>query len=82
MNDTVNETIDAVCIWIQKELGTDKYGNAHDISEMIKALAELVSARAGYGSRSFAQKEEIMNLNGITIDLPIHDTRQEAKENK
>lgn len=55
MENKVNETIDAVCDWIQKELkGTKELKGAGEtivlpvvpISEVIKALAELVTARA------------------------------------
>ncbi len=44
MQENVDKTIDAICGWIQNEIN----GNLTPmvISEMTKALAELVSARA------------------------------------
>ena len=53
MENKVNEVIDAVCDWIQKELKrtTERTGETivlpvAPVSEVIKALAELVTARA------------------------------------
>ena len=40
----VEKTIDDICEWIQKQLNNGKCNNDHEISEMVKALAELVSA--------------------------------------
>lgn len=41
----VDKTIDAICKWIQGELKFDLSHEKSDVAEMIKALAELVSAR-------------------------------------
>ncbi len=81
MNNKVDETINAICIWIQKELEKKDKG-VESVSEMVKALAELVSARAGYNSISFISENEIEKLRGITIDLPIHDIQQEVEAYK
>ncbi len=43
--ENVDKTIDAICNWIQKELESERVCNSHCVSETIKALAELVSAR-------------------------------------
>lgn len=82
MKNKIDETIDAICIWIQKELDVKKNKSDKTISEMVKALAELVSARAGYNSISFISEKEIEKLRGITIDLPIHDIQQEVEAYK
>lgn len=42
----VEETIKIICNWIQKQLNDGKCNTNHEISEMVKALAELVSASA------------------------------------
>ncbi len=43
----VDATIECVCDWIQEGISSEKTdGNALEITEMIKALAKLVSARA------------------------------------
>ena len=42
----VEKTIEAICEWIQKQLNDGKSNTNHEISEMVKALAELVSASA------------------------------------
>lgn len=44
--DKVDQTIGVLCDWIQRELGDDRYADHPQTAEMIKALAELVSARA------------------------------------
>lgn len=41
--EKVNQTIDAICDWIQKEL--EGAPEVDQVSNMVKALAELVSAR-------------------------------------
>ncbi len=43
--ESVDKTIDAICNWIQKELKSKKSNTNRTIPEMVKALAELVSAR-------------------------------------
>ena len=40
----VEKTIDTICEWIQKQLNNGKCNTDRQISEMVKALAELVSA--------------------------------------
>lgn len=42
----VDETIEVLCDWIQKQLTDGKCDTSHQVSEMVKALAELVSASA------------------------------------
>lgn len=43
----VDKTIDALCNWVQKELkNTDSTPDYSELPEMVKALAQLVSARA------------------------------------
>ena len=42
----VNETIEVLCNWIQTQLADGKGDTSHQVSEMVKALAELVSASA------------------------------------
>lgn len=43
----VDKTIDAICNWVQKELkNTDSTPDCSELPEMVKALAQLVSARA------------------------------------
>ena len=45
--EKVDETIDAICDWIQSELkGTGSMENSMILPKTIKALAELVAARA------------------------------------
>lgn len=44
--DKVDETIEALCDWIQKQLVDGKCDASHQVSDMVKALAELVSASA------------------------------------
>lgn len=46
--EKVDKTIDALCDWIQIVLNSEVSVEKNDLSEMVKALAELVSAR---GSR-------------------------------
>lgn len=47
MRGKVDKTIDAICDWIQSELkGTGSMENSMILPETIKALAELVTARA------------------------------------
>ncbi len=41
----VDKTIESICVWIEKKLDYGKPDNNHEVSEMVKALAELVSAR-------------------------------------
>lgn len=43
--NNVDKTIDALCDWIQKELNSDVGTEKNTLTEMIKALAELVSTR-------------------------------------
>ena len=40
----VDETIEDICDWIQKELDNDV--NNYMVANMVRALAELVSARS------------------------------------
>lgn len=42
----VDETIEVLCDWIQAQLVDDKCNTSHQVSEMVKALADLVSASA------------------------------------
>ena len=42
----VEETIEVLCDWIQDQLGDGKCDTSHQVSEMVKALADLVSASA------------------------------------
>lgn len=42
----VDETINAMCDWIQKELGETNTQNCDGVSKMVTALADLISARA------------------------------------
>lgn len=44
--ENVDKTIDAICNWIQKALNGETYVEGNVLTEMVKALAELVSARA------------------------------------
>lgn len=44
MMENVENTINAVCNWIQEELQKDS--PSEQLSETVKALAELVSAKA------------------------------------
>lgn len=41
----VDKTIDAICNYIQKMLKSEVDNTNHNVSEMVSALAELVSAR-------------------------------------
>lgn len=43
--ENIDETIKYICDWIQAELKSREMDKAIDISEMIKALAELLSVR-------------------------------------
>lgn len=43
--NNVDKTIDALCNWIQGELKSDMDTEKNNLPEIIKALAELVSAR-------------------------------------
>lgn len=46
IRDKVDETIVEICNWIQKDLKNDSHlGDKSYSAEMVKALAELVSAR-------------------------------------
>lgn len=45
----VDQTIDTICDWIQEKLKDGNYSNgpkAYPVSDMVRALAELVSANA------------------------------------
>ena len=44
--EKVNETIEVLCDWIQTQLADGKCDASHQVSEMVKALAELVSVSA------------------------------------
>jgi len=44
--ENVEKTIDTICNWIQNRLNSDKCDINHDVQEMVKALAVLVSASA------------------------------------
>ncbi len=45
--ENIDKTIDAICDWIQEEAkDTSSYREADTMPKTIKALAELVSARA------------------------------------
>lgn len=44
--ENVDKTIDAICNWIQTKLNSEDIDGVIAISGTIKALAELVSARA------------------------------------
>lgn len=46
--EKVDETINAVCNWIQQELDETKCMDACELVAMTKALAELVSARENF----------------------------------
>lgn len=46
--ENVDKTVEAICNWIQKELGEDSTIGATAISDMTNALAELIKARALY----------------------------------
>lgn len=47
MKNKVDTTIECICDWIQDNIANEKTeGNAIEITETIKALAELASARA------------------------------------
>ncbi len=59
----VNETIDVVCIWIQKRLDADQCDTGHDVSEMVKALAELISASAKH-----KRMPQLHQKDGITFN--------------
>lgn len=44
--EKVDQTIDAICEWINDEIKTQScQTSSHEIAEMVKSLAELVSAR-------------------------------------
>lgn len=43
--NNIDKTIDILCSWIQKELDSDTGTEKNTLIEMVKALAELVSAR-------------------------------------
>ena len=43
--DYVDNTISALCDWIQKELKSDSCTEKSVITEMVKALADLISSR-------------------------------------
>ncbi len=42
----VEETIEVICDWIQEQLGDGKCDTSHQVSEMVKALADIMSASA------------------------------------
>ena len=42
----VEKTIEVICEWIQKQLNDGKCNTNYEVSEMVKALAELVSVSA------------------------------------
>ena len=42
----VDETIEVLCDWIQAQLVDDKCDISHQVSEMTKALAALITAKA------------------------------------
>ncbi len=42
---TVEQAIENICDWIEKKLDSERPDNNHEVSGMVKALAELVSAR-------------------------------------
>ena len=47
MLETVDETIEKLCGFVQEELESDLTANdCGDLPELVKALAELISARA------------------------------------
>jgi len=43
--DNVDKTIDAICHWIQEELGSDSYTEKSILVGMVDALANLVASR-------------------------------------
>lgn len=44
--EKVEETIGAICDWIQGRLNSDRCDTNHEVQEMTKALAELIHAKA------------------------------------
>lgn len=71
----VDETINAICDWIQKDLKIE--GFDRDTAEMIKALAALVSARKTPGHpMDIGIPDEI--ARGV-IDALNEETRKNGK---
>ncbi len=53
--ENVDKTIDALCDWIQGELNSKASVGRNNLSEMVKALAELISARGSRTNRHVSE---------------------------
>ena len=72
-------TIEAICIWIQEKLKDDrsKVDNFNEVSEMTKALAELVSARV----ISQSNKQEVRKMDKSKLEKLTKPLIEYLKEN-
>ena len=77
--DSVDMTIEAICIWIQEKLKDDrsKVDNFNEVSEMTKALAELVSARV----ISQSNKQEVRKMDKSKLEKLTKPLIEYLKEN-
>lgn len=59
----VDKTIDALCTWIQKRIKEeDAAGNQDDIADMVRALADLVSARGEKNQKLIMSFQELRDM--------------------
>ena len=72
----VNETIEVLCDWIQTQLANGKCDTSHQVSEMVKALAELVSANAAQSSFT-ACHTVVKDKAGNTLNL-MYDSAEKS----
>lgn len=74
----VNETIQMLCDWIQTQLSDGKCDTSHQVSEMVKALAELVSANAAQSSFA-ACHTVVKNKAGNTLNLTYDSAERRVR---
>ena len=71
----VEKTIEVICNWIQKQLNDGKCNTNHEISEMVKALAELVSASAKIVGTTIVEESYITDVG------PRWEMKKDEKSN-
>ncbi len=83
MKTQVDATIEAICKWLQKRTEEETL-DYKEISEPIKALAELVSARATleeYREDSY-QQSDLGEIRSLEVDIDKEILRINGKEVK
>ncbi len=72
----VNETIKVLCDWIQTQLADGKCDASHQVSEMVKALAELVFANAAQSS--FTACHTVVKDKADNTLKPTYDSAEKS----